>query len=158
MSELIIEHSKQPPPIPNESARGAIVAGLAVMVAFFFGLGGWATTAPLGGAVIAPAVIKVEGNRKTIQHLDGGIVKELRVKEGQRVDVGQTVIMLEETQAKAAVEVLAQEADVLHAQEARLLAERDGAEAITFPNELAERRDDPDVAKVLATETRQFEI
>ena len=69
------------------------------MALFFGGLGGWAAFAPLNGAVVAPAVVKVEGNRKTIQHLDGGIVKELRVKEGDRVEAGQTVIVLDDTQA-----------------------------------------------------------
>jgi epimerase transport system membrane fusion protein len=77
-----------------------------VLAAFFIGLGGWAAIAPLNGAVVAPGVIKVEGNRKTIQHLDGGIVKELRIKEGDRVEIGQTVIVLEETQARAAVDVM----------------------------------------------------
>src|ERR1700756_3543644 len=118
MSELIVEHSKQPPPIPNESARGAIVAGLAVMVAFFFGLGGWAAYAPLNGAVVAPAVIKVEGNRKTIQHLDGGIVKELRVKDGDWVRAGENVVVLDDTQARAAYTMLAQQYDAYRAQQA----------------------------------------
>ena len=70
---------------PSDSARGPIVSGLVVLVAFFAGLGGWAAYAPLNGAVVAQAVVKVEGNRKSIQHLDGGIVKELRIKEGDRV-------------------------------------------------------------------------
>ena len=158
ISDLIIDHPAQPVPMPNESARGAVIAGLAVMAAFFLGLGGWAAYAPLNGAVVAPAVVKVEGNRKTIQHLDGGIVKKLRVKEGDRVEIGQTLIVLEETQAKAAVDVLTQQADVLRAQEARLLAERDSAETIGVPDELAARHDDPEVAKILATEAKQFEI
>jgi epimerase transport system membrane fusion protein len=158
ISDLIVDHPAQPVPMPNESARGAVIAGLAVMAAFFLGLGGWAAYAPLNGAVVAPAVVKVEGNRKTIQHLDGGIVKELRVKEGDRVEIGQILIVLEETQPKAAVDVLMQQADVLRAQEARLLAERDGTEAIGFPDELLGRREDPDVAKILGTETKQFDI
>ncbi len=158
MSELILPNPMQQAPLPNESARGAIIAGLAVLVVFFFGLGGWAAFAPLNGAVVAPAVVKVEGNRKTIQHLDGGIVKELLVKEGDRVEPGQTVVALEDTQARAAVDVLSQQYDVLRAQEARLLAERDGAGTITFPDEPAARRGDPAVAKILDTETKQFDI
>jgi epimerase transport system membrane fusion protein len=73
---------------PSDGAKGPIAAGLAVMLVFFAGFGGWAGYAPLNGAVVAPAVVKVEGSRKTIQHLDGGIVKELRVKEGSRVEAG----------------------------------------------------------------------
>jgi HlyD family type I secretion membrane fusion protein len=158
MPELVTDHPTQPAPVPNESARGAIIAGLVVLAVFFIGLGGWAAMAPLNSAVVAPAVVKVEGNRKTIQHLDGGIVKELRVKEGDRIETGQTVIILEETQAYAAVDVLTHQADVLRAQEARLLTERDGAAAIAFPEGLATRRDDPEVAKILATEAKQFDI
>jgi multidrug efflux pump subunit AcrA (membrane-fusion protein) len=96
-----LDYPAQPVAVPNESARGAIITGLMVLAAFFIGLGGWAAIAPLNGAVVATGVIKVEGNRKTIQHLDGGIVKELRIKEGDRIEIGQTVIVLEETQARA---------------------------------------------------------
>jgi epimerase transport system membrane fusion protein len=158
MPELILPNPTQQVPLPNESARGAIIAGLGVLAVFFFGLGGWAAFAPLNGAVVAPAVVKVEGNRKTIQHLDGGIVNQLLVKEGDRVEPGQTLVVLEDTQARAAVEVLSQQHDVLRAQEARLLAERDGSPAIAFPDEVAARRGEPEVAKILDTETRQFEI
>jgi epimerase transport system membrane fusion protein len=158
MSDLIVHHSSQPIPVPNESTRGATIAGVAVLAAFFLGLGGWAATAPLNGAAIAPAVIKVEGNRKTIQHLDGGIVKELLVKEGARVEAGQTLIVLDETQPRAARDVLAQQSDVLRGEEARLLAERDGDEAIAFPDDLLARRGAPEVRKVLDTEVRQFDI
>ena len=98
----------QSPTPPSDSARGPVWTGLAVMALFFGGLGGWAAYAPLNGAVVAPAVIKVEGNRKTIQHLDGGIVRELRVREGDRVAAGQTVILLDDTQARAAVTMLSQ--------------------------------------------------
>jgi len=158
MSELILPNPTHQVPLPNETARGAIIAGFGVLAVFIFGLGGWAAFAPLNGAIVAPAVVKVEGNRKTIQHLDGGIVKELRVKEGERVEPDQTVVVLEDTQARAAVEVLAQQYDVLRAQEARLLAERDGTPAIAFPDELSARRGDPEIGKILDTETRQFEI
>jgi epimerase transport system membrane fusion protein len=158
MSELIINNGTQKVPAPNESARGTIFAGFCVVGVFFLGLGGWAAYAPLNGAVVAPGVIKVEGNRKTIQHLDGGIVKELLVKEGSRVEAGQTLIVLEDAQARATVEVFAQQLDVLHAQEARLLAERDGEPSISFLKELLARQDDPDIRKLLGTETKQFEI
>src|SRR5438046_102542 len=104
MTDIIINAGPQQLPVPNESARGAIVAGLGVIAVFFVGIGGWAAYAPLNGAVVAPAVVKVEGNRKTIQHLDGGIVKELLVREGTRVEIGQSLITLEDTQARAAVD------------------------------------------------------
>jgi multidrug efflux pump subunit AcrA (membrane-fusion protein) len=145
-------------PLPNERARGTMVAGFGVIAVFFFGMGGWAAYAPLNGAVVAPAVIKVEGNRKTIQHLDGGIVKKLLVNEGDRVAIGQSLIILDDTQARAAVDMLSQQSYTLQAQEARLLAERDGNIAIAFPDELVAQHDDPAVSKILQTETKQFEI
>ncbi len=158
MSDMIIHSTAHQAPLPKESARGAMAAGFAVIAVFFFGMGGWAAYAPLNGAVVAPAVVKVEGNRKTIQHLDGGIVKELLVKEGDRVAIGQSLIILEDTQARAAVDVLSQQSYALRAQEARLLAERGGDKAIVFPDELTSQRDDPAIGKVLQTEARQFEI
>jgi epimerase transport system membrane fusion protein len=158
MTDIIIHHSSQQVPVPNESARGAIFAGLGVIAVFFFGIGGWAAYAPLNSAVVAPGVVKIEGNRKTIQHLDGGIIKELFVKEGEWVWPGQRLIVLEDTQARAAVDVLSQQSYVLRAQEARLRAERDGDTAITFPDELTSARDDAGIRKILDTETKQFEI
>src|SRR5216684_5906630 len=158
MTDIMHYAAPQPVPLPNERARGAMVAGFGIIAVFFFGMGGWAAYAPLNGAVVAPAVVKVEGNRKTIQHLDGGIVKELLVKEGDRVAIGQSLIILEDTQARAAVDVLSQQSYALRAQEARLLAERGGDKAIVFPDELTSQRDDPAIGKVLQTEARQFEI
>jgi HlyD family type I secretion membrane fusion protein len=158
MSELTMYDRSQLAAPPNDSARGPICMGLAVIALFFGGLGGWAAWAPLNGAVIGPAVVKVEGNRKTIQHLDGGIVKELRVREGDRVEAGQTVIVLDDTQPRATVTMLAQQHDAYRAQQARLLAERDEAEAIVFPADLVQRRDNAQVAGILGGETRQFAI
>src|SRR6266446_4928982 len=109
MTDVLNYDATQQVPLPNERARGTMAAGFGVIAAFFFGMGGWAAYAPLNGAIVAPAVVKVEGNRKTIQHLDGGIVKELPVKEGERVAIGQSLIILEDTQARAAVDVLSQQ-------------------------------------------------
>jgi membrane fusion protein, type I secretion system len=158
MTDILSYDPTQQVPLPNERARGAIAAGLGVIAVFFFGIGGWAAYAPLNGAVVAPGVIKVEGNRKTIQHLDGGIVKELLVREGEWVFLGQRLMVLEDTQAHAAVDMLSQQSYVLRAQEARLLSERDGDMAIAFPNELTSRREDLAIRKILDTETKQFEI
>lgn len=143
---------------PSESARGSIIAGLVVLALFFVGLGGWAGTAPLNGAVVAPAVIKVEGNRKSIQHLDGGIVGQILVKEGSQVAVGQTLMVLEAAQPKAALAILKGQFDALRLQEARLLAERDDAAAVRFPPDLMERRADPEIGRMVDSEEHQFEV
>src|SRR5262249_35125989 len=84
--------------VPNESIKGIAAVGWAIVAVFFGLLGSWAATAPLKGAVVANAVVKVEGNRKSVQHLEGGIVKELRVKEGDRVSAGDVLVVLDESQ------------------------------------------------------------
>src|SRR5205807_6213873 len=95
-----------------------------------------AASAPLKGAVVANAVVKVEGNRKSVQHLEGGIVKELRVKEGDRVAAGDVVVVLDDSQARAEYEVLTQDLIVLRATEERLRAELAHRPQMTFPEDL----------------------
>src|SRR5689334_15108987 len=85
---------------PNDSIRGVSMAGWIIIGLFFGVLGTWAVTAPLNGAVVATGVIKVEGNRKSVQHLDGGIVKQMHVKEGDKVKAGDVLITLDDTQAR----------------------------------------------------------
>src|SRR5262249_1898687 len=85
----------------SASVRPAALAGWAVMPLFCGVFGAWAVTAPLNGAVVANGFVRVETNRKSVQHLDGGIVKELRVKEGDRVAAGDVLIVLDDTQARA---------------------------------------------------------
>src|SRR3954451_19002998 len=70
---------------PNDSIKRVALAGWLIIAVFFGGIGAWAATAPLNGAVVGNAVVKVEGNRKSVQHLDGGIINELRIKEGDKV-------------------------------------------------------------------------
>lgn len=142
---------------PDDNPRKLITAGL-IILGGFCAIGiGWASLAPLSSAVIAPAVVKVEGNRKSVQHLDGGIVRELRVKEGDRVTTGQVLLVLDSTQAQGSVNVLQKQHDDLLAQEARLMAERDGRTSVTFPAALEERRGETDIATLLGTQTALFD-
>jgi HlyD family type I secretion membrane fusion protein len=140
-----------------DSIRLWLAVGVAIVVLFFGVFGGWAVTAPLNSAVVAQAVVKVEGNRKSVQHLEGGIVKELRVKEGARVQAGDVLIVLDDTQAKAEFEVYSQQFAVLRATEVRLLAEIAGSNAIVMPAELAARRNDPYVQDIWAGQVKQFQ-
>jgi HlyD family type I secretion membrane fusion protein len=141
----------------DDTGRSSMLAG-SVIIALFFGVAGlWAGLAPLGAAVVAPGVIKVEGNRKSIQHLEGGIIKELRVKEGDRVEAGQTLVVLDSTQTVGAVDVLQRQYDDLHAQEARLIAERDRLPAVRFPGDLMARTAEPDVSTLMRSQTGMFE-
>jgi HlyD family type I secretion membrane fusion protein len=133
------------------------LAGWLVIGIFFGGFGTWAVTAPLDGAVVANAVLKIEGNRKSVQHLDGGIVKELRVKEGDRVKVGDSLVVLDDTQARAEFEVLSQQYVVLRFGEVRLLTELANGSEPVIPAELAGRLDDPYVSVIWTGQIKQFE-
>jgi HlyD family type I secretion membrane fusion protein len=121
---------------PSDSIRNVALAGWLIIAIFFGGIGSWAATAPLNGAVVGNAVVKVEGNRKSVQHLDGGIVKELRVKEGDKVNAGDILVVLDETQARAEYDVLSQQYMVLRATEARLLTELDRGSELVMPEDL----------------------
>jgi multidrug efflux pump subunit AcrA (membrane-fusion protein) len=113
--------------------------GALIIVVFVVGSLGWASFAQLESAVMAPGVIVVETHRKTIQHLEGGIVKEILVAEGDTVSLGQPLLRLEETQAQTNLSLLQDQADALSAQEARLIAERTEPRKSFQPTSLARR-------------------
>src|SRR6476659_2328499 len=142
---------------PSDSIRRVALAGWLIIAIFFGGIGSWAVTAPLNGAVVGNAVVKVEGNRKSVQHLDGGIVKELRVKEGDKVDANEVLIVLDETQAKAEYDVLSQQYMVLRATEVRLLTELDHGSALVIPEDLKARSNDTYFKSVWNGQVSQFE-
>jgi HlyD family type I secretion membrane fusion protein len=131
--------------------------GLSTVVVFVFGALAWAAFAPLESALMAPGVLVVETHRKTIQHLEGGIVKDILVKEGQLVKPGQTLVRLDDTQARVQLQLLQDEADGLLAQESRLIALRDDADHVTFPPELLARQNEPNVAEDIKGEEKTYE-
>lgn len=126
---------------PSDSIWRFSLAGWLIILVFFGGFGYWAGTAPLNGAVVANGLVKVEGNRKSVQHLDGGIVKELRVKEGDKVEAGDVLLVLDGAQARAEFDVLSQQYLVLRATEARLKAELERAPSLPPPPGELEGRD-----------------
>ena len=136
--------------------RPAII-GWAIIAVFFGGFGVWAAVAPLNGAVVANGVVKVDGNRKSVQHLDGGIVKQLKVKEGDHVNAGDTVVVLDETQARAEYEVLREQYIVLRATEARLLTELADGDELVMPAELNDPRQESYAVSVWSGQVKQFE-
>lgn len=101
-----------------------IITGFVTIAVTFGVMGVWAATAPLDSAVVAPGVVAVESNRKLIQHLEGGIVGEIMVTEGQEVEAGQTLVRLLPTQTQANQTILQQRVAVLRATQVRLEAER----------------------------------
>jgi len=138
------------------SDRGVRRFGYAVL---FLGLGGfatWSALAPLESAALAPGVVSVEGYRKTVQHLEGGIVRAVHVRDGDRVASGQVLVELDDTRARADLEVVRAQYLALRAQEARLLAERDGLPEPAFPPELL-TDPDPDLAAARSGQQRLFQ-
>ncbi|MBR0939467.1 HlyD family type I secretion periplasmic adaptor subunit [Bradyrhizobium jicamae] len=141
----------------SDSIRQVALTGWLIIAVFFGGIGTWAVTAPLNGAVVANAVVKVEGNRKSVQHLDGGIVKELHVKEGDKVRAGDVLIVLDEIQARTEYDVLTEEYVVLRATEARLLAELNHGSELVMPEDLKARSGDLYLNSVWHGQVSQFE-
>ena len=133
------------------------LTGLGITILLVGGLAGWAATAELAGAVIAPGTIVVESSVKKVQHPSGGVVGEILVKEGDRVAAGQTVLRLDDTMTKATLGVVRSQLDELTAREARLLAERDDAPAIVVPPQLIDGRDDTSASAAVAGEGKLFE-
>jgi HlyD family secretion protein len=142
---------------PRLVIRRLNLMGLAITVLLVCGVGGWAATAQLAGAVIASGTVVVESSVKKVQHPTGGIVGQILVKEGDQVEAGQVVLRLDDTVTKATLGVWRSQLDVFVAREARLLAERDDAPAIVFPQELLARRDDAAVASAIAGEEKLFD-
>lgn len=120
------------PGIGNNYIRG----GLLIVILFLGFLGLWSFVAPLQSAAIAPGVLTVHSQRKTVQHLEGGIVSRIHVSEGQQVEAGDILIQLDDTQARANLELLAARLFTARAEESRLQAERDGLPEIVFPSSL----------------------
>ncbi len=116
----------------------------------------WSAVAPLHRGAVAPGLISVESIRKTIQHLEGGIISEIHVVDGSRVSAGAALITLDGTAARASVQTLRNRLFLARAFEARLTAQRDGAEAITFPEELLAERGDPEVDRMLQAQETAF--
>jgi HlyD family secretion protein/epimerase transport system membrane fusion protein len=110
--------------------------GNALILAFAIVFGGWGYFAPLDGGAVAPGVINPDSGKKTIQHLEGGIIAEMRAREGEAVTIGQPLVVLESTQARAAHESLVQQRWSLLARKVRLEAESAGRNRIELPPEL----------------------
>ncbi|EJW09723.1 type I secretion membrane fusion protein, HlyD family [Rhodovulum sp. PH10] len=131
---------------------------LGVLVTLFFVVGGfvWACFAPLAGAVVAQGFVRVEDNRKTIKHRDGGIVRDILVEEGQEVSAGQTLMLLDDVIPRANVDVLRAGYRSALVQRARLEAERDDAASMSLPPELAEQANEPAVQALLRDQENLF--
>lgn len=140
----------------DDSPRKSIIAGLAIVAFFFGGLGTWAAWAPLEGATIVPGAVRVEGQAKTVQHPDGGVIKDILVREGEKVKANQVLLKLDDTTAATNLNVLLNQYYALRAQEARLVAEMNHSPSIAFPQELLARQSDPQVQEALSGQKALF--
>lgn len=136
--------------------RRPIVAGAAVVGVFVVGLTLFAAIARIDSAVMAHGMVRVEDNRKTVRHLQGGTVKQILVKEGQHVRKDQVMLVFDEVQPRASNDVFQSQQDALLAQAARLQAEATGVRTVAYPAELTARVSDPKVAATIREEDFLF--
>jgi HlyD family secretion protein len=141
----------------SRSLRRLAFTGCVGVVLFAGTVGVWAVAATLSGAVVASGQFVVDGNVKKVQHATGGIVGELRVREGERVEQDQVVIRLDDTLTRANLQVVTKQLDELSARRGRVEAERSGKDAITIAPELAARRHESEIAELIAAEESLFE-
>jgi HlyD family secretion protein len=142
----------------QRSIRLHLIIGLAVVMVLAGGLGGWASTQEISGALIAPGQIVVESNVKKVQHPTGGVVGELRAHDGDVVKAGDIVVRLDDTVTKANLAIVTKNLDAALARAARLEAEQRGLDRIGFSPQLTARAGDPDVVSVMASEGKLFDV
>jgi HlyD family secretion protein len=144
------------PSLETSLRHNILAIGVAAAV-LVVGLGGWAATTEFSGAVIAAGQMVVDSAVKKVQHPTGGVVGELRVRDGTRVLAGDILVRLDDTQTRANLAIVTKALDEMAARQAREEAERDGEDTVAFPQQLLARMDDPDVARAVKGERRQFE-
>ncbi|GAB1408867.1 HlyD family type I secretion periplasmic adaptor subunit [Desulfovibrionales bacterium] len=152
MSALTPEEQK----ILDSNPRPIIVAGLTLIVVFFGGLLAWSAFLPIHGAVVAPGTVKVLQNKKVVQHLEGGIIDKILVREGDEVKAGQVLVQLRDERVEASVALNQGHLWAKIALAARLQAESRLDNAVAWPQEMLDAADDPEVADVRAKEDAVF--
>ena len=142
--------------MPNADYVAVLRLGWWILLVGFGGFLAWAAFAPLDEGVPAPGVVSVESQRKRIDHLTGGLIDRILVREGQQVREGQELVVLDEAQARAALNGALGQWRIALATEARLKAERDGLKIIAFPKELTAAAREPEVASALRAQEELF--
>ncbi|SFO83680.1 HlyD family type I secretion periplasmic adaptor subunit [Tranquillimonas alkanivorans] len=140
------------------SVRWYASLGLITLILLVGGFGTWAATTRISGAIIAPGQIEVEQNRQVVQHPDGGVVEEILVDEGDRVEAGDVLIRLDPTLLRSELTTVESQLFEVMARRARLAAERDEADAIVFEEELVEAAEArPEIRELMEGQERLFE-
>lgn len=141
----------------QQSIRRHLFISVIVIVLLVGGIGGWASTSEFAGAVIAQGTLVVDTNVKKVQHPTGGVVAELNVRDGDQVKAGDIVIRLDDTQTRANLQIVSKGLDELSARRAREETELEGNEHVVFPKDLLERKDDPEIARLIGGESKLFD-
>jgi HlyD family type I secretion membrane fusion protein len=136
--------------------RGYALLGYTSIALVFGVFGMWAATAPLDRAAIAPGQVTVSGDHRVVQHREGGIVREIFVKDTQRVRAGEVLFRLQPIEAQANTDILRKQMDAALAEQARLVAEQINAPAITFPEALLARQQVPETATAIVDQQHEF--
>lgn len=157
LAEKLLPYDPYSVDAPDQRARPTILVGITIMMLLFGVIGSWAAFMPLAAGAIAPGKVISESNRKEIQHLEGGIVREILVKDGDQVAEGQVMVRLDATNAKAKREQVLAQYLTTKATESRLIAERDGKDTIAFPDDYTKAEPtNPKVKEVLDTQRQLF--
>lgn len=138
------------------STRVPTFAGVVIMAVSVMGFGVWGNTAPIAGAVVASGVFVATGQNKLIQHLEGGVIKDILVREGDVVEPGQTLVELDQTVPRAELRRLQLRGARLTAMDARLQTEMREEDEIKFPAALLAQADDPEIREMIKTQTLTF--
>lgn len=138
--------------------RGIRRLGFVIVLLVFGVFGAWAVFAPLAGAVLASGSVTVEFYRKPVQHLEGGIVRSVAVRNNDLVTAGQTLVVMDDTQVRAQLEALRGQQIIDLAREARLIAQRDGLPRVRYPVGLSSRSKDPRVQDAIRVQDQTFAV
>ncbi len=152
MGEIVIEKRAQP------SIRRHLLVALVAGALLVVGVGGWATTTELAGAVIAPGQLVAESSVKLVQHPEGGVVVELAVAEGDMVEAGQVLVRLDDTSTRASLDIVINSLQQSLAREARLKAELEGKPEVAYPESLVSQLASDATDDLLTAESRLFEL
>jgi HlyD family secretion protein len=142
----------------DRTLRNHLISGTVIALVLTVGIGGWAATTELSGAITASGSVVVDSNVKKVQHLTGGIVGELLVQEGDHVRTGDTLVRLDETVLRAGLAIVTKGLDEMWARKARLASERDGVERIVVPPDLIDGTPSPGFLSALESERRLFDL
>lgn len=147
-----------PEPADRWQLRRFMILGYATLAFMLVGFGAWGGFTKIAGAIVAHGVIEVEGNRQVVQHPKGGVIERIFVRDGDQVQKGQVLVELAGDDERSELGIVEGQWYEILARKARLSAERDLAESIVFPPDLAERAtSDPKIAELLDAQRQQFE-